>query len=54
MARRWDNALPESFFATYELEQIELASWPTRARTRTATVHWLESICKTRQAAFPH
>jgi transposase InsO family protein len=40
----WDNALAESFFATYKLELIELRSWPTRARTRTATVHWIEAI----------
>jgi len=40
----WDNALAESFFATYKLELIELASWPTRARARTATVHWIEAV----------
>ena len=34
----WDNALAESFFATYKLELIEPATWPTRARARTATV----------------
>jgi transposase InsO family protein len=40
----WDNALAESFFATYKLELIELRSWPTRAHARTATVHWIEAI----------
>ena len=40
----WDNAMAESFFATYKLELIELESWPTRARARTATVHWLEAV----------
>src|SRR5439155_17473102 len=40
----WDNALAESFFATYKLELIEPESWPTRARARTATVHWLEAV----------
>jgi putative transposase len=45
----WDNALAESFFATYKLELIELASWPTRARARTATVHWLEAIYNRRR-----
>jgi transposase InsO family protein len=39
----WD-ALAESFFATYKLELIELRAWPTRARTRTATVHWIEAV----------
>jgi putative transposase len=45
----WDNALAESFFATYKLELIEPASWPTRARVRTATVHWLEAIYNRRR-----
>jgi len=40
----WDNALAESFFATYKLELIEFRAWPTRARTRTATVHWIEAV----------
>jgi len=40
----WDNALAESFFATYKLELIWLRSWPTRARARTATVHWIEAV----------
>ena len=35
----WDNALAESFFATYKLELIEPTTWPTRARARMATVH---------------
>jgi putative transposase len=45
----WDNALAESFFATYKLELIEPATWPTRARARTATVHWLEAIYNRRR-----
>ena len=40
----WDNALAESFFATYTLELLEPRSWPTRTRTRTATVHWIEAV----------
>ena len=40
----WDNALAESFFATYKLELIKRASWPTRARARTATVRWIEAV----------
>ncbi len=40
----WDNALAESFFATYKLELIEPRSWLTRARTRTATVYWIEAV----------
>jgi putative transposase len=38
------NALAESFFATYKLELIAPRSWPTRARARTATVHWIEAV----------
>ena len=45
----WDNALAESFFATYKLELIDPESWPTRARARTATVHWLEAIYNRRR-----
>jgi transposase InsO family protein len=45
----WDNALAESFFATYKLELIEPRSWPTRARTRTATVHWIEAVYNRRR-----
>jgi transposase InsO family protein len=40
----WDNALAESFFATYKLEMLWRRSWPTRARARTATVHWIEAV----------
>jgi transposase InsO family protein len=45
----WDNALAESFFATYKLELIEPATWPTRARARSATVYWLEAIYNRRR-----
>jgi transposase InsO family protein len=45
----WDNALAEAFFATYKLELIDPESWPTRARARTATVHWLEAIYNRRR-----
>ncbi len=34
----WENALAESFFATYKLELIDRASWPTRTAARTASV----------------
>ena len=43
------NALAESFFATYKLELIEPATWPTRVRPRTATVHCLEAIYNRRR-----
>jgi hypothetical protein len=37
------------FFATYKLELIEPATWPTRVRPRTATVHCLEAIYNRRR-----
>ena len=43
------HALAESFFATYKLELIEPATWPTRARARSATVHWLDAIYNRRR-----
>ncbi len=40
----WDNALAESFFATYKIELIDRASWPTCTAPRTATVRWIEAV----------
>jgi transposase InsO family protein len=45
----WDNALAESFFATDKLELIEPTCWATRARVRTAAVHWLEAMYNRRR-----
>ena len=45
----WDNALAESFFATYKLELIELRSWAKRSQARTATVHWIEAVYNRRR-----
>jgi len=44
-----DNALAESFLATYELEAIEPATWPTGARAWAATLHRLEAIYNRRR-----
>ena len=38
----WDNAVAESWFATYKLEMIEGRSWPTIAKRRSATFAWIE------------
>jgi transposase InsO family protein len=35
--------------ATLTLELINLTLWPTRARVRAATVHWLEAIYNRRR-----
>jgi putative transposase len=38
----WDNAVTESFLATFKIECIHRRSWPTRARARTATYEYVE------------
>jgi transposase InsO family protein len=38
----WDNAVAESFFATYKNEMVYNASWPTIARLRSATFDYIE------------
>jgi transposase InsO family protein len=39
----WDNAVVESFFATLELELIDVARWPTRAAARRAIFEFIET-----------
>jgi putative transposase len=38
----WDNAMAESFFATFKNELIYRHPWPTRARTKTTVITWIE------------
>jgi len=38
----WDNAMAESFFATFKNELIYRHPWPTLARTKTAIITWIE------------
>lgn len=38
----WDNAVVESFFASYKTELVHDARWQTRAEGRSATVQWME------------
>jgi transposase InsO family protein len=38
----WDNAVAESWFATYKGELIDPGTWPTLARLRTATFDYIE------------
>jgi putative transposase len=40
----WDNAVPESFFATLKKELLYRAIWPTRQRARSAIFLYLESF----------
>jgi putative transposase len=37
----WDNALAESFFASYKGELIDTQPWPTRVMARRATVEYI-------------
>ena len=37
-----DNAMAESFFATFKAELVADQQWPTRAAARTAIFEWLE------------
>ena len=39
----FDNAVAESFFATYKKELIHTRPWPDLQRLRTATVDWIEN-----------
>jgi transposase InsO family protein len=38
----WDNAVAESWFATYKAELVDPGVWPTLARLRTATFDYIE------------
>ena len=38
----WDNAVAESWFATYKAELIDRGVWPNLARLRTATFDYIE------------
>jgi len=37
-----DNAMAESFFATFKAELVGARAWPTRAAARTAIFEWVE------------
>ena len=39
----WDNAVAESFFATYKKELIHTRPWPTIDQLKTATFSWIET-----------
>ena len=39
----WDNAVAESFFATYKKELIHNRPWPTINQLKTETFSWIEA-----------
>ncbi len=43
----YDNAVSESFFATFKKELIHTRPWPDLQRLRTATVDWIENYYNT-------
>lgn len=45
----YDNAVAESFFATYKKELIHTKPWPTLARLRRETFLWIEGYYNTRR-----
>ena len=40
----YDNALAESFFATFKTELIDRQPWPTRRTARQAIFAWIEGF----------
>jgi len=45
----YDNAVAESFFATYKKELIHTKPWPTLKRLRQETFLWIEAYYNTRR-----
>ncbi|AZZ54866.1 hypothetical protein C7V51_02445 [Rathayibacter iranicus] len=45
----YDNAVAESFFASYKKELIHTTPWPTLTALRTATFRWIETYYNTRR-----
>ncbi len=43
----YDNAVSESFFATYKKELIHTRPWPDLKRLRSATIDWIENYFNT-------
>jgi len=45
----YDNALAESFFATFKIELIDRQPWPTRRAARQAIFDWIEGFYNRRR-----
>ena len=45
----WDNAVPESFFATLKTELLHRAVWPTRQHARSAIFRYIEGFYNRRR-----
>jgi transposase InsO family protein len=49
---RYDNAVAESFFATYKKELVHTRPWPTPADLRNRTQDWIENSRRRRPASM--
>jgi putative transposase len=45
----WDNAVPESFFATLKVELVYRHGWPTKRQARTAIFEFIEGFYNRRR-----
>ncbi len=45
----WDNAMAESFWATYKVEHYYRRSWATKAEAKRATVRWITHVYNVRR-----
>ncbi len=45
----WDNAVSESWFATFKTELIDTRPWPTRVGLRAAIFDYIEGWYNTRR-----
>jgi transposase InsO family protein len=45
----YDNAVSESFFATYKKELIHTRPWPTMKHLEKETFDWIETYCNTQR-----
>jgi putative transposase len=45
----WDNAMAESFWATYKVEHYYRRTWTTKAEAKRATIRWIKQIYNARR-----
>lgn len=45
----WDNAMAESFFASFKVEFYYRRIWPTRVEAKAAAGHWIEHVYNNRR-----
>lgn len=45
----WDNAMAESFWATYKVEHYYRRTWATKAQAKRATIRWITQVYNARR-----